>query len=305
MPEILFADDDDSMRLMVAAALGAGGYTVRLAESGRDALAEVRRSAPDLVLLDYRMEPVNGLEVCRQLKTDPRFEHIPILMLTGEGRIEDRLEGFDAGANDYLAKPFDARELLARVRALLRLTRSGLERNPTSGLPGGEALDREFDRWQGRGHPFAVGYLDLDQFKAFNDRFGFSVADVVIREAGEILREAVRDRDAFVGHVGGDDFLLLSRPEAAVEISAEAQRRLDARIPRYLPADVAAEGWYEGVTRSGTRGRIPVTRLSVAIAYVRPGEWGSLLEVGEALAEAKRRAKEPGAPQITEVQLRR
>ena len=187
MSEILFADDDEALRRMIGELLRHAGHAVRLAENGHEALAEVRRAAPDLVILDYRMGTPDGFTVCRTIKDDPRVAHVPVLILTGESRIEDRLGGFEAGADDYLAKPFDARELLARVTALLRQAQRALDRNPTTGLPGGVAIEREIDRRRAGGQPFSVVYFDLDDFKPFADRFGFAVADEAIREAGRSI----------------------------------------------------------------------------------------------------------------------
>src|SRR5690554_924078 len=100
MAKILFADDDGAMREMVAEMLTAAGHTATTVDNGTAALAEVRANPPDLVLLDYRMGRVDGFEVCRQIKEDPRFEHLPVLILTAEGNVEDRIEGFAAGADD-------------------------------------------------------------------------------------------------------------------------------------------------------------------------------------------------------------
>jgi len=184
MPTILFADDEPAIRDIVARYLELGGHQVRLASNGSEALEQVRLAAPDLVVLDYQMGNPDGFEVCRDLKSSARFGHLPVLILTGRNNLETRLAGFDAGADDYLAKPFDPRELLARISALLRLASRGLQRNPTSGLPGGEAIQQEMEAWQARGETFAICYLDLDDFKPFGDRFGFRVADDVIRDRG-------------------------------------------------------------------------------------------------------------------------
>src|SRR3712207_2211966 len=109
MSVILFADDDLAMRQMVSDLLRAAGHQVRLASDGRTALDEARADPPDLVILDYRMGRPNGLEVCRTIKSTPRLAHLPVLMLTAQGEVEDRIRGFDAGADDYLPKPFDPR----------------------------------------------------------------------------------------------------------------------------------------------------------------------------------------------------
>ena len=303
MSEILFADDDVATRHMVRDALRAAGYQVQLASNGREALEHLQRAVPDLVLLDYRMGTPDGLEVCRTIKADARVAHLPVLILTAQTDVHDRLDGFEAGADDYLAKPFDPRELVARLRALLRLARRGLDRNPTTGLPGGEAISSELDRRQATGKPFSICYLDLDNFKPFSDRFGFQVCDEVIRDVADAVRAAARGPEAFAGHVGGDDFILVCRPEDARRLAEEAQDSFGARLLRHLPADVIRTGSYRALDRNGVERDFPLTRLSVAILHVGPGHRQSLTELGEIVADVKRRAKQQASVGIEEITL--
>lgn len=301
MAEVLYADDDEAVRGMIGATLNAAGYAVRLVANGREALQEVGRRAPDLVLLDYHMGTPDGFEVCRAIKDDPHFAHLPVLILTGEARMESRLEGFDAGADDYLAKPVDPRELVARVRALLALTQRGLDRNPTSGLPGGDAIQREFERWRDLGQAFAVCYLDLDNFKPFGERFGFLLADAVIGDVGEVLRLLTPGTDAFAGHVGGDDFVLLCEPDVARARVEEAQARFRERLAARLPAEVVRDGGYTGKSRAGVVQHIPLTELSAAIIRVDPRRTPSLHPLAEVVAEVKDRAKRAGSGGVVEI----
>ncbi|HEX2093485.1 MAG TPA: response regulator [Longimicrobiaceae bacterium] len=303
MGEILFADDDDAFREMTADVLRAAGYSVRPVRNGTDALTEVRRREPDLLLLDYRMGRPNGLEVCQEVKSDPSLAHLPVLILTGEGRLEDRLAGFDSGADDYLPKPFDPRELVARVRALLRLSKRSLDRNPTSGLPGGEAIHTEILRRRDLGEPFSVCYFDLDNFKPFSDRFGFTVADGTIQEVGRILREFGEHPGVFVGHVGGDDFVLVGTVEEVPQLSIRAQESFRTRLLRLLPAEAVRAGSYTAEDREGRVREFALPRLSAAIARVDPARWTSLDRFGERVAELKGRAKRPGGPGIEEADL--
>ncbi len=304
MSEILFADDDEALRQMVRVTLESAGHRVRLAPDGTQALAEIRRQPPDLILLDYQMGRPNGLEVCRELKADPRIAHLPVLILTGQGGLEDRLQGFEAGADDYLAKPFDVRELLARISALLRLARQGLERNPTSGLPGGEAIQEEMARRREQDEGFVICYLDLDHFKPFADHFGFAVADAVIREVGEVLSAMSEERGAFAGHIGGDDFILLAPAEEARTLAERAQRLFAERLKQYVPPEVARRGSYRGTSRDGTVLEFALSRLSAAVLRVDGLTTTlSLAELGAEVARLKRQAKQTGSSGIVEAEL--
>jgi two-component system response regulator MprA len=124
---ILVVDDDRSVRDALRRALTLGGYEVEAAEDGRQALARLASSAPDAVVLDVGLPEVDGLEVCRRLRG--AGDRTPILMLTARASVEDRIDGLDAGADDYLVKPFDLGELKARIRALLRRTTNGGDPN--------------------------------------------------------------------------------------------------------------------------------------------------------------------------------
>ncbi|HEX6629886.1 MAG TPA: response regulator [Gemmatimonadaceae bacterium] len=303
MSYLLFADDNEDMRLMVRDLLQSSGHEVALAPDGLSALAAVQAREPDLLILDLAMPGMTGFEVCRAIKRNPFTSRIPVLMLTSHGEVESKLEGFEAGADDYLPKPFDPRELRARVAALLRLVQREGDRNPTSGLPGGHAIENELEQRVGRGEPFAVLYLDFDNFKPFADLFGFSVADRVIREFGVALTEvgeAVPGRFGanFVGHIGGDDFLVIADQEQGEAIAREAARRLREVMGRAVGAEALALGAFSGPGRDGQVRLFPLARLSTAILLVRPERWVSTSHLGTLAADVKRRAKARGAGTI-------
>lgn len=305
MSTILFADDDAAIRALVGDILRADGHVVRMAASGEEALAEIRRAPPDLTILDYRMGSPNGFEVCRQVKANPQFEHMPVLILTGLGAVEDRIRGFAAGADDYLPKPFDARELAARVRAMLRLTEQSRWLNPTTGLPGGEVIEREFERRRHVGEPFTMCYLDLDQFKAFNDRFGFAVADAVIGAVGKSLRESIFGTGTFAGHIGGDDFIVMCDRDEARAIVDAAQPAVRATLARLVPAEVVARGTYVGKARDRLEGMVPLTRVSAVVLHLDPRLLPRLAELAATAAEVKAVAKDSTVSGIVEMDITR
>ena len=121
MTSILVVDDEERVALSIERSLQRE-YQMRVAYNGTDALKIARRTKPDLIILDIIMPGMDGLEVCRELRNDPLLQKVPILFLTARGRVEDKIEGFEAGGDDYLTKPFDVRELLLRVKAILQRT---------------------------------------------------------------------------------------------------------------------------------------------------------------------------------------
>jgi diguanylate cyclase (GGDEF)-like protein len=298
---VLFADDNEDMRQMVRALLEASGHEVALVPDGPTALESIEEREPDLLLLDVDMPHLSGFEVCRMVKANPFTSRIPVLMLTAEGDIDSKVEGFEAGADDYLPKPFDPRELRARVTALLRLVRREADRNPTSGLPGGRAIEETiFDRVD-RDQPFAVCYMDLDNFKAFADTFGFAVADQVIKDMGGALREAVEATggdDDFVGHIGGDDFLVVTTDSCAEAIAKEGARRFRDVVRRIVGDEAFGRGTFSGVDRNGVVRRFPIARVSTAVLSVQPDAFVSMNHLGLLAAEMKRKAKTQGAGTI-------
>jgi PleD family two-component response regulator len=245
----------------------------------------------------------DGFEVCRQIKNDPRLAHIPVLILTGEVDVEDRIRGFAAGANDYLAKPFDGRELLARIGALLRLSEQGRELNPTTGLPGGTSIGREFERRRTLGQPFTLCYLDLEYFKPFNDRFGFPTANGLIESLGRIFSDAVTGTSHFAGHIGGDDFVVMCDQDSARPLIERVQAEFARAVRRAVPLEVVEQGFYRGRLRNGVEHDVPLTRMIGALLQLDPKDMPGLEQLGERTADAKRRAQESKSEGIYEVKI--
>jgi len=295
---ILFVDDEPSIRLLVARALENDGHAVVLAENGPHALELVGHTIPDLAILDLNMPGMSGIEVCIALKANPATSHIPVLMLTAQSEVDDKVAGFEAGADDYLGKPFAVRELNARVTALLRMARRDTDRNPTSGLPGGAAIEAEIERRVALGQHFALCYIDLDNFKPFADTFGFFVADKVIRETGAAIRDAVSAAGGagdFVGHIGGDDFMAITTSEFAEPIARECATRFREVVIRAIGVAAVETGTFTGVDREGRVCDFSIATLSTVALVVNAEHWVSVAHLGAFAAEMKRSAKQQGS----------
>ena len=169
--KVLVVDDDALVRGLVTESLESRGLKVITAPNGQDGLNLAKKHRPDLVLLDVRMPEMDGLELCRQLRRGFLTSTIPIIMLTSLDQTADKVEGMEVGADDYVTKPFDARELVARVTTHLQRSERDIQTSPLTRLPGNPAVERSLQDRITAGAPFAVCYFDLDHFKPYNSRY--------------------------------------------------------------------------------------------------------------------------------------
>jgi diguanylate cyclase (GGDEF)-like protein len=290
---VLVAEDDPSTLALIDMALQDAGYDRVLASDGRAALEQVRATRPDLVLLDVGMPVMTGDEVHRELRRDPRTRYIPVVFVTAKratGEMSARLRN---GADDYVAKPFDVDELLARIASALRRAAELRSLNPLSGLPGNLTIAHEIDARLADRADVACLYVDIDHFKDFNDRHGFARGDRVIGHLADILSQAVGEvsDDSFTGHVGGDDFVVLVPGARAEELAKGIIARFDASIPALYDAEDRARGWLEALDRRGRTRRLPFVTVSIGIVPLTPDRFPSATEVARAAAEMKEVAK--------------
>src|SRR5258705_12061712 len=209
---VLVADDDPSTRALIDMALQEAGYDCVLAADGKAALEQARATRPDLVVLDVGMPLMNGDEVHRELRRDPRTRYIPVVFVTAKRTTAEMAARLRNGADDFVAKPFDIDELVARVSSSLRRAEELRSLNPLSGLPGNLTISHEIDARLADAADVACLYVDVDHFKDFNDRHGFTRGDRVIAHLPELLSQAVGEvsDDAFTRHVRRDDFVVLA-----------------------------------------------------------------------------------------------
>ena len=266
---LLVVDDDPFIARLLEIELKASGYDVRVANDGVQALAAAQERSPDLVLADVMMPNMDGFELTRRLRQDPRTAAVSVIMLTARGLSADKLEGFAIGADDYIVKPFDTPELLARIRGVLRRSKEMRAQSPLTGLPGNVRIEEEIDGRVERVEDFAILYVDLDHFKAYNDHYGFMRGDQVIQFTAQLLQDASREisgGEAFVGHVGGDDFVVVVAPGMAAVVAQAIVERFDVEAPeRYDDID-RAQGFIEVTNRRGELQRFPLLSVSIGIA---------------------------------------
>ena len=296
---VLVVDDDPSIRAICAEVLRSQGYAVDEAGSCEEARRVAGERRPQVLLLDVQLPDGDGFGLLESLAGRRAADPFGVVFLSARGETADKVRGLKLGADDYLTKPFDAQELVARIDAVVRRREAALHASPMTRLPGGRAIDREVERRLEARAPFALSYFDLDNLKAYNDTYGYAKADGVILQTSGILRDAV-DRHggegAFLGHVGGDDFVVLTPPERAARVASEVVSAFDRVIPLYYERADRERGTIEAVDRFGARRAFPILSISIATVHASPGRFASHAALARAAAELKERAKRvPGS----------
>lgn len=294
MRKILIADDEAVVQKLLLRILAAGDYQVLSVGSGAETVRMAELEGPDLILLDVNMPDKSGLEVLRELRRDMRTQAIPVILVTGNGRLSDRIGGLDLGADDYVTKPFEPEELKARVGSVLRRSHRELSANPLTHLPGSPVIEEEVHRRIQAGEPFAFLYADIDSFKAYNDAYGYSKGDQVIHDAAGILLDSLQAEGGngdFLGHVGGDDFVLVCAPERARRLAEHVTGLFDRSVPGYYSPEDRARGFLERPDRLGRLCRFPLMTLSVGAVTTERRRLTHYARVVELASEMKRYVK--------------
>jgi len=279
LKKIVVAEDDDAIAHMVNMSLGDAGFLCLRASDGEEALNLVRLHTPDLLVLDVMMPRMDGIEVARRIKGDVVLSKIPILMLTALSAVDNKLEGYEAGADAYLSKPFDLREFSAQAKALIRSSTRERGRNPTTNLPGSGAVDDHLENVLGKPAGISVVCFDVREFGAYTDEVGFSRAESLVASLGDLILERVRalvPDSAFLGHLGGCDFIAVVPSELADSLSQQVLERFDEAHREWLLEETPVQS----LTMSGAG--VPLDGL----------QKGASATISERIASAMKTAKE-------------
>lgn len=283
---VLIVDDDEVALRLMRVHLERAGFHVQVARGGADGVRLAFQQPPALVICGALLPDMSGLRVCQRLAEENRTRHIPLILFASQPRMAAILEALDGGADDVLVQPIDYRELVARVRAHIRRAHLKPALNPLTGLAGNLIIEREIRRvTEAAGSPFAVLYIDLNNFKSYNDVYGFPAGDEAIRLLAGLISTAAAeagDPGDLVGHVGGDDFVVILPAEKAEDVSREIIKRFDTAVPDLYDPEDKARGYILGKTRQGEPAQFPFVGIALAIVsngdrrFSHPGEISSM-----------------------------
>jgi diguanylate cyclase (GGDEF)-like protein len=294
---VLVADDDPDIARFIEVNLRTHGFDVHLASDGVQALEQAFEVRPSLVLVDVMMPRMDGFQVVERLRADPRTANVSIIVLTAKALTADKVLGLTTGADDYIIKPFDPVELVARVKGTLRRAKEMRAISPLTGLPGNARIHEEIQRLIDSGEPFSLLYADLDHFKSFNDHNGFLRGDDAIRFVARCVQDSameVAGPGTFVGHIGGDDFVVICAPGESEALCQAIITRFDRDAGGLYDEEDRERGYIEITDRLQKVQRLPLVSISIGVAsserrpYTHPGE---VVSVATELKEfAKRHA---------------
>lgn len=298
---ILVVDDDEDIARFVEFNLKVHGFEVMIARDGEEALEAVELRRPDLAVVDWMMPRMDGVELTRKLRAQPLTSALPVIMLTARGMTVDKVVGLTAGVDDYLVKPFDTLELLARVVSTLRRNKEFREVSPLTGLPGNARVRREIAERMRAGADYAVGYIDIDRFKSVNDVYGFDRGDDFITSLARCLHRAVSESGlppVFLGHIGGDDFVFISTPDQVLPLTQRAVVDFERAADQLYDPDDGRRGYVLVPDRRGNKHKAQLVTLSIGVAQSTAGgrTFSDPREVVAVASEMKKVAKsQPGS----------
>jgi PleD family two-component response regulator len=297
-PRILLADDEPDLLMLMKETLERQGFDVKTAEDGEIALSSIRADPPDIAVLDLNMPSLDGFGVVQKLREDPVFENLPVIILSASGSRDNKVKGLNLGVDDFITKSVDIQELLARIRMILKRNRQGLDANPLSRLPGNISIESRIEEAISAGKPLAVLYIDLNQFKAYNDAYGYDAGDRVIKATAQLLLRVVRKDGSqdFVGHIGGDDFIVITDPERMETLSADIAKAFDQLAPTFYNEEDRKRGRLISTDRQGALREFPFLSIAIGVCHNSHRKLTSYAQVSQYGTELKRHAKrKPGS----------
>ena len=264
-----------------------------IVESENDLIDVAMRGHPRLVILDARDARDRAIATCRRLKSDSYTGALPTVLICP--RANDALaECFGAGADEVLHDGMTAEELRFRLDAALRRNDRDVEVHPSTRLPGTVAIEAELARRIAAGDIFAMCYADLDHFKEYNDRYSYHDGDRVIRVIARVLHDVVKGvcgERGFVGHIGGDDFIVIVPAQEAADVCGEAIAVFDLLVPYQYSEPDRRAGYFFGKDRRGQLHRVPLMTLSIGVVTNERRAFTSPTQVSELATEMKGYAK--------------
>jgi PleD family two-component response regulator len=287
---LLVVEDDIDIGNMLKIYFSGMDFEVDVAVRGSDALEKTKHALPHLIVLDIMLPDIDGYEVCRNLRTNMRTSHIPVIFLTQKDERSDKLQGLELGADDYITKPFDIEELKLRVQGAIRRSERESLTDPRSGRPAGRLIEEQLRRII-REKGWALLDTGVRHFDAFRDVYGFVAGDDVVRFTSMLIGEVADELGStsdFIGHAGGDNFIIITAESKAEAIKARLKERFDQEVQTHYNFIDRQQGFVNAPAPDGTTVKVPFMTMSVGVVSPSVHAFADIREITELAADARR-----------------
>lgn len=291
---IFVVDDDMKILESIRKNLEKERYFVYSSDNGNKALDIIYNEPPDLIILDLIMPEISGEKLCNELKNDSLYGHLPIIMLIPKKEMQNNFDIKSLKIDDYIVKPFSPEELKARTSLCLARSNRELDANPLTRLPGNHSIIKETQYRLDNNQIFSFAYLDIDNFKSFNDKYGFSRGDEVLRMTARLLTSIIRSYNSpecYVGHIGGDDFVFIVPPQFIDEACTQMIKNFELIIPTFYDEEDRIRGQIKSTDRQGKIQYFPIMTFSIAVVSNEKKKIKHAGEISDIASKLKKHAK--------------
>ena len=291
--EIYIIDDDESS-IIVFRELFKNDKEYKFISVKTEQIDIALKNIPSLIVINEDAIDRDVVELCRQIRRDEDNTITPVIVVSSNGDREHRLKILNESIEYFIKKPVDEGYLYLTVKNLNRLLSINRRISPLTGLPGNVQIHAELKKRISNNEEFSVLYLDLDNFKAYNDVYGFLKGDQIIEFTSRVILACIHNRaseHSFVGHIGGDDFIAIV-PDNNVELLCQdIIATFDGQVKQYFTEEDVKKGYIEVANRKGIIEQFPLTSISIGVVVADRGRFSNMLEIGEIGAQVKHAAK--------------
>ena len=293
LKEIYIIDDDESS-ILVFNKLFENDKEYKFISVKSDQIDIALKNIPSIIIINEDAIEVDIVELCKKIRSDDDNSITPIIVVSSNSEKEHRIQILKESVEYYIKKPVNAQYLYYTIKNLGRLITINRRISPLTGLPGNVQIHAELKKRISNKEEFSVLYLDLDNFKAYNDVYGFLKGDEIIKFTADTIMTSIHSlipNNSFIGHIGGDDFIAIVPTLNCEAVCKDIIANFDANVVRFFTEDDVEKGYIEVANRKGVIEQFPLTSISIGVVEADVGRFANILEIGEVGAQVKHMAK--------------
>ena len=293
LKEIYIIDDDESS-ILVFNKLFENDTEYKFISVKSDQIDIALKNIPSIIIINEDAIEVDIVELCKKIRSDDDNSITPIIVVSSNSEKEHRIQILKESVEYYIKKPVNAQYLYYTIKNLGRLITINRRISPLTGLPGNVQIHAELKKRISNKEEFSVLYLDLDNFKAYNDVYGFLKGDEIIKFTADTIMTSIHSlipNNSFIGHIGGDDFIAIVPTLNCEDVCKDIIANFDANVVRFFTEDDVEKGYIEVANRKGVIEQFQLTSISIGVVEADVGRFANILEIGEVGAQVKHMAK--------------